>query len=81
MSFVFDKLHKTVHEIAGNIKDQVSGKEDAPQQGPQNPQPAQEYHSGHRFLSFAPQRQGNDIKWYVDGSVVLQCEESENDQY
>ncbi|KAH7132532.1 hypothetical protein B0J11DRAFT_521930 [Dendryphion nanum] len=79
MSFVFDKLHKAVHGIGSEIKDKLSGKDDQPQgqqaqqqggysgQGQPAPQPGQEYHSQHRFLSFAPERHGNDIKWYVDG--------------
>ncbi|KAF2182006.1 phospholipase D/nuclease [Zopfia rhizophila CBS 207.26] len=78
MSFVFDKLHSAVHSIGTDIKDKLSGKEEPQQQtqqggtysqpqGGQVPQGAQEYHSQHRYLSFAPERQGNDIKWYVDG--------------
>ncbi|KAF2269877.1 phospholipase D/nuclease [Lojkania enalia] len=78
MSFVFDKLHDAVHSIGTDIKDKLSGKDDVQaqsqqggysgqNQGGQTPQPGQEYHSQHRFLSFAPERHGNDIKWYVDG--------------
>jgi phospholipase D1/2 len=32
---------------------------------------------GHRFQSFAPERMGNDIKWYVDGrgeQLYSQCQ-------
>ncbi|CAI6332368.1 unnamed protein product [Periconia digitata] len=75
--FSFDKIHRVVHDIGSDIKDKLSGKDEQPQQqqqqqdyaqqGNQAPQPAQEYHSEHRFSSFAPERQGNDIKWYVDG--------------
>lgn len=80
---LFDKLHSALHDVASDIKDKVSGKDDqqaGPQQGGTSQgnygqqssqgsqvQPGQEYHSQHRFLSFAPERQGNDIKWYVDG--------------
>lgn len=67
-----------VHDIGSDIKDKLSGKEEQNQQQQQQqqgysqqgnpaPQQAQEYHSQHRFSSFAPERQGNDIKWYVDG--------------
>ncbi|KAF2278796.1 phospholipase D/nuclease [Westerdykella ornata] len=72
-SFIFDKLHEAVHGIGTNIKDKISGREDQPQHTSstgQQPQPqglGQEYHSQHRFSSFAPTRHGNDIKWYVDG--------------
>ncbi|KAJ4351315.1 uncharacterized protein N0V89_006654 [Didymosphaeria variabile] len=80
---LFGKLHSALHEVASDIKDKVSGKDDHPGGGQQGGgsqgnygqqsaqgsqvQPGQEYHSQHRFLSFAPERQGNDIKWYVDG--------------
>lgn len=72
---LFDKLHGAIHEIGSDLKDKLSGKDEQQpgsssqsgygQQsygGPQ-PQPGQEYHSQHRFLSFAPERHGNDIKW------------------
>ncbi|KAF1967898.1 phospholipase D/nuclease [Bimuria novae-zelandiae CBS 107.79] len=76
---LFDKLHSALHDVASDIKDNLSGKDEKPvanqQGGPQGnygqqsnqPQPGQELHSQHRFMSFAPERQGNDIKWYVDG--------------
>ncbi|KAF2199747.1 phospholipase D/nuclease [Delitschia confertaspora ATCC 74209] len=75
MSFVFDKLHSAVHSIGADIKDKLSGQGDS--QGP----PQQAEWSGdaqatqgpyseplgkNRFQSFAPERHGNDIKWYVD---------------
>ncbi|KAF2740141.1 phospholipase D/nuclease [Polyplosphaeria fusca] len=75
-SFLFDKLHDTIHSIGSDIKDKISGKEDGKpsqqqggysNQGYGGQQSAQEYHTQHRFLSFAPERHGNDIKWYVDG--------------
>ncbi|KAI7384645.1 hypothetical protein KC336_g18152, partial [Hortaea werneckii] len=28
-------------------------------------------HHNHRFQSFAPQREGNDAKWYVDGCSYM----------
>lgn len=79
MSFVFDKLHETLHGIGAELKDALSGKDDAQEKPPQGgqqteqaaPQPGQEYHSQHRFLSFAPERHGNDIKWYVDGASYM----------
>ncbi|KAF3046968.1 hypothetical protein E8E12_009634 [Didymella heteroderae] len=73
MSFLFDKLHKEVHKIGADLKESFSGKDDAPAQAQQQgePQPGQEYHNQHRFLSFAPERHGNDIKWYVDGASYM----------
>jgi phospholipase D1/2 len=77
MSF-FDKLHKPLHTFAYDLKNSLSNKDDqnrppqgyTEQQGGQAPpQPGQEYHDQHRFLSFAPERHGNETKWYVDGYV------------
>jgi len=72
MSFLFDKLHKTVHEIGNDLKEKMTG------QGGQGEVHGHTHSSGecsdgahsldlHRFQSFAPQREGNDVKWYVDG--------------
>lgn len=43
-----------------------------------------DHHHEHRFQSFAPQREGNDVKWYVDAcgymwavSVALEKAEHE----
>jgi hypothetical protein len=73
MSF-FDKLHEPFHGFVSDLKDSLSGKDDnkppqggSAQQAGQASQPGQEYHSQHRFMSFAPERRGNDTKWYVDG--------------
>lgn len=73
MSF-FKKIHDPLHGFVSDLKDAISGDDNAQkpppgtyeQQGGQ-PQPGQEYHKQHRFSSFAPERHGNDIKWYVDG--------------
>jgi phospholipase D1/2 len=78
MSFLFDKLHETVHGIGAELKESFSGKQETqkPQQSEQyneqsQGEPGQEYHNQHRFLSFAPERHGNDIKWYVDGASYM----------
>lgn len=72
--FSFDTLHKAVHGLGSEIKERITAQPEqsqqsgyAGQQPGQGPQPGQEYHSEHRFSSFAPERHGNDIKWYVDG--------------
>ena len=79
MSF-FKKVHDPLHGFVSDLKDAISGKEESQnnppqggyaQQGGQAPQPGQEYHSQHRFLSFAPERHGNDTKWYVDGCSYM----------
>ncbi|KAF2005570.1 phospholipase D/nuclease, partial [Amniculicola lignicola CBS 123094] len=77
MSF-FDKIHGTVHGLGTDLVEKLSGKDQTGQSqqsgyssqnqgGPAPTQPGPELHNQHRFLSFAPERHGNDIKWYVDG--------------
>ena len=71
MSFVFDKLHSAVHSIGSELKEKLPGHEESHGQGQPSGPSAQSLqahgpHADHRFESFAPQRQGNDIKWYVD---------------
>jgi phospholipase D1/2 len=79
MSF-FNKLHEPFHGFVSDLKDTLSGKDEqnkppqggqAQQAGQAPPQPGQEYHTQHRFLSFAPERHGNDTKWYVDGCSYM----------
>lgn len=77
MSF-FDKAHKGFHGLVSDLKESLSGSDDQnrpPQQAQQQQggqaQPGQEYHEQHRFLSFAPERRGNDAKWYIDGCSYM----------
>ncbi|KAH3999226.1 phospholipase [Parastagonospora nodorum] len=71
MSF-FNKLHEPFHGFVSDLKDSLSGKdENKPQQQGAPAQPGQEYHSQHRFMSFAPERRGNETKWYVDGCSYM----------
>lgn len=69
MSFVFDKLHETVHNIGTDIKEKFTSTEDAEEQPHSSSQCSDGAHSKdqHRFFSFAPQRSGNNAKWFVDG--------------
>ena len=80
MSFGFSKLLQTV---GSELKDVILGKDDAQNQPPPDgqqgeqqgaqaaSQPGQEYQSQYRFLSFAPERHGNNAKWYVDGASYM----------
>ncbi|KAH4067516.1 phospholipase [Parastagonospora nodorum] len=77
MSF-FNKLHEPFHGFVSDLKDSLSGKDEnkpqqqsAPAQQGAPAQPGQEYHSQHRFMSFAPERRGNETKWYVDGCSYM----------
>ena len=69
MSYLFDKMHSAVHEIGNNIKVKIGGEGVTHSHTHSSGECSDGTHSQnmHRFQSFAPQRTGNDIKWYVDG--------------
>ena len=71
-SFVFGKLHGAVHDIGSEIGKRFDGKDKPGQvhwttQWPDRPDTT----NNHRFGSFASQRVGNDVKWYVDGCSYM----------
>ncbi|KAF2817639.1 phospholipase D/nuclease [Mytilinidion resinicola] len=70
MSFVFDKLHSSIHAIGKEVKNRMSAPGDSHSHTHEAgvcSEGTHDEHQDHRFLSFAPQRAiGNDIKWYVD---------------
>ncbi|KAK5122151.1 hypothetical protein LTR85_004397 [Meristemomyces frigidus] len=77
MSFLFDKVKDAVHDVEGKIKGSDHGQTKPHVDVPGHHTHLHTHHSGvcsdgdthhqHRFQSFAPQREGNDAKWYVDG--------------
>jgi hypothetical protein len=74
MAFLFDKVHKAVHELGNDLKDKFSDHGEAQSAGA-NEQHDQtgydEHRETHRFESFAPHRIGNEAKWYVDGAGYM----------
>lgn len=68
MSFLFDKVNKAVHDIGSEIKEQFTGDEQVHAHTHSSGECSDGVHSQdmHRFQSFAPQRIGNDVKWFVD---------------
>jgi phospholipase D1/2 len=70
MAFLFDKVKDAVHDVGTTVKGAVGSKLEGLFH-------SHTHHSGacsdgtlhhmHRFQSFAPQREGNSVKWYVDG--------------
>ncbi|KAH9867037.1 hypothetical protein IAQ61_007628 [Plenodomus lingam] len=83
MSF-FKKVHDPLHDFVSDLKDAISGKDDdkpaqgsnlqqaqSQQDGQAAAQPGPDYHQQHRYLSFAPERHGNETKWYVDGCSYM----------
>lgn len=66
---MFDKLHKAVHDVGSDIKSKI---ERRPEQhghthGSGVCSDGAHDNTQHRFYSFAPQRDGNEAKWFVDG--------------
>lgn len=64
-SSFFEKLHGAVHGLGSELNQRLAGR--------YNPTPSAARISGsqpssqHRYASFAAQKPGNDVKWYVDG--------------
>ena len=68
-SFLFGKLSDAIHDIGSEFKTKLSGPSEIHSHTHQSGHCAPGYHDGqltNRFLSFAPERQANDAKWYVD---------------
>lgn len=64
-SSFFEKLHGAVHELGSELNQRLAGRYNptSPAGGFTSSQPI----SQHRYGSFAAQKTGNDVKWYVDG--------------
>ena len=82
MSFLFDKAKEALRDVERTVKQSVGGgggnSEAQPQQANVHahthatPECSdRDKHHMHRFQSFAPQREGNDAKWYVDGCSYM----------
>ena len=81
MSFLFDKAKEALRDVERTVKQSVGGGGDSEAQPQQadvhahtHPTPEcsdRDKHHMHRFQSFAPQREGNDAKWYVDGCSYM----------
>lgn len=79
MSFLFDKVKGAVKDVEHKIKgtEPAQGQDNNEPRKPGHHTHLHTHRSGvcsdgdshhlHRFQSFAPQREGNDAKWYVDG--------------
>ena len=66
LSNVFNKVHETVHGLGSDIADKISGEKHSHTHA--DGQCSDGTHdSPHRYDSFAAERDGNDVKWFVDG--------------
>ncbi|KAI4209258.1 MAG: hypothetical protein LQ351_007798 [Letrouitia transgressa] len=65
---IFNKLHGAVHEIGSELNQKISGRSGTHSHTHADAQCGDGLHaSQHRYGSFAAQRRGNDVKWFVDG--------------
>jgi phospholipase D1/2 len=79
MSWVFDKAKQALRDVEQTVRQSVDGANDS-EAPPANvhahthatPECSdRDKHHMHRYQSFAPQREGNDAKWYVDGCSYM----------
>ncbi|KAL9128488.1 MAG: hypothetical protein Q9217_002838 [Psora testacea] len=72
-SFVFDKIHGAVHQVGSELTQRLGGRGDHHSHTHAGVQCADGMHDNNqlRYGSFAPQRTGNDIKWFVDGCSYM----------
>lgn len=67
MSFL-DKITGSVHQLGSHVKSKLANL-DKHSHTHHNEECSEGFHGAHvenRFMSFAPQREGNNAKWYVD---------------
>ena len=64
-SSVFNKVHETVHGIGTEVTSRLAGEKHSHTHAGQCSDGTHD--SPHRYDSFAAERDGNDVKWFVDG--------------
>lgn len=67
MAFLFDKVKRAVSDVEGKMKAASSGQSTHSHTHPSSGCSDNDLHHMHRYQSFAPQREGNEVKWFVDG--------------
>ena len=70
MSFLFDKVKSGLKDVEARIKAETTGPTHAHTHN-SNVCSDNDDHHLHRYQSFAPQREGNEVKWYVDGCSYM----------
>ncbi|KAL1589914.1 hypothetical protein WHR41_01104 [Cladosporium halotolerans] len=77
MSFLFDKAKQALQDVEKTVRENVGGSEgvlpaNVHAHTHNTPECSdRDKHHMHRFQSFAPQREGNESKWYVDGCSYM----------
>lgn len=64
---LFGKFHNIVADLGGDVAQRLGTAIDPQGYAEYGAKPQAQPQSQHRFGSFAPDRQGNDVQWYVDG--------------
>ncbi|KAL8973091.1 MAG: hypothetical protein Q9197_002496 [Variospora fuerteventurae] len=69
VSGLFNTLHGAVHELGSEVRQRVAGKDRPTSHTHSTANCDDSMHNSaqNRFGSFAAQRSGNNVKWYVDG--------------
>ncbi|KAF7195689.1 Phospholipase D1 [Pseudocercospora fuligena] len=70
MSFLFDKIKESVKDVETRIKTATDTPTHSHTHKTEECSDGDSHHL-HRFQSFAPQREGNEVKWYVDGCSYM----------
>lgn len=70
-SSLLEKAHQTAYHVAGNIANKLSSHEQHSHTHHGSSCTDGAHDSPHRYGSFASQRNGNDVKWYVDGCSYM----------
>ncbi|KAA6410628.1 MAG: phospholipase D nuclease [Lasallia pustulata] len=73
VSSFFKKVHETIHDLGTEVEDRVAGSGVTHSHTHAGAQCTDGTHdsSEHRYGSFAAQRNGHDIKWFVDGCSYM----------
>ncbi len=69
MASLFGKVHSVVHSFGSDLQARLAGQGEIHGHTHSSGQCSDgaHDHTAHRYASFAPQRDQNDAKWYVDG--------------
>jgi phospholipase D1/2 len=71
---LFDKIQGSVHQFGAHIKSKLENITDRHSHIHHGENCSEGLHGEHvenRFMSFAPPREGNDVKWHVDGCAYM----------
>jgi len=71
MAYMFDKLKDAVKGVESKMSSLATGQPVHSHTHISQECSDNDSHHLHRYQSFAPQREGNDVKWYVDGCSYM----------